>query len=290
MKKIYINYSDEKFTNQQNFALFCAKWIGAFDETIGYTKNDIDDGFVNKFNHILSLPRGGGYWLWKPYFITKTLSRLSYGDVLFYSDAAAFFLKKADNLITELNKYDQDIIGFELPLIEEQWTKQELFNNMDCNEKRHFESNQIMGSFMLIKKTLFSAKFFQEFLNISCDEMNITDKYNQEISQSDCFIDHRHDQSIFSLLYKKYNLRPFKDPSQFGENPIAYSGEQNPKIVLSKTNILPNGRKFRINIFNENYSMVIFHYRKGNPVVKIAKYYIREILQNWKLLKSFIWL
>jgi hypothetical protein len=32
------------------------------------------------------------------------------------------------------------------------------------------------------------------------------------------FKDHRHDQSIFSLLSKKYDFLAFRDPSQFGND------------------------------------------------------------------------
>ena len=121
MKKVYINYGDSKFKKQQRIALKGAKYLGGFDEIIGYSPEDIDREFYVKHKNILDQKRGCGFWLWKPYLINRTLQKLSYGDYLFYSDAGALFLKGVGNLIFELDKYKQDIMGFELPLIEEQW-------------------------------------------------------------------------------------------------------------------------------------------------------------------------
>ncbi|MDP1729439.1 MAG: hypothetical protein Q8L27_04510, partial [archaeon] len=184
MKKVYINYSDIKFKKQQNFASAAAKYLGHFNEIIRFTPNDIDEYFYNKHQHILKQKKGAGYWLWKPYFINQTLSKLSYGDYLFYSDAGAFFLKRVDILINELNKYNQDIMGFELPLIEEQWTKKELFINMECEDEKYYGSNQLLASYFLIKKSLLSERFFQKCLEFACDEYNITDYFSEQIQQS----------------------------------------------------------------------------------------------------------
>src|ERR1017187_1102121 len=87
MRKVYINYADSRFKKQQRFALAAAKHLGRFDEIVGFTRSNIDDLFYSRYRHILEQKRGGGYWLWKPYFIQRTLSRLSDGDYLFYSDA-----------------------------------------------------------------------------------------------------------------------------------------------------------------------------------------------------------
>lgn len=276
--KIYINYSDKIFKTYQDFALKMANKKGGFDKVVGYTREDIDKKFYKENKDILDQKRGGGYWLWKPYFIYKSLEKINVGDYLFYSDAGVFFLKNVDILINELEKYSQDIMGFELPLIESQWTKKELFINMNCCESKYKDSNQILASFQLIKKTEQSMQFYKEYLKYACNESNITDIYDKNIKQDDDFIDHRHDQSIFSLLYKKYNLRPFKDPTQLGKYPCIFSGTMEKFFVVNKLHILQNGRKFRYFNYNEQYAMVLFHNRKNKPIQKFIKFKIKEIL------------
>ena len=201
--KYYINYSDKVFKKQQDFSLLMAVKKGKFDKIIGYSREDIDEKFHEESKNILDQSKGGGYWLWKPYFIKKTLEKLNNSDYLFYSDSGAFFLKNVDILIEELEKYNQDIMGFELPLIESQWTKKELFINMGCANEMYSKTNQVCASYILIRKTKFSVDFFDQYLKYGCNEVNITDSYDDNIEQDENFIDHRHDQSIFSLLYKK---------------------------------------------------------------------------------------
>jgi hypothetical protein len=49
------------------------------------------------------------------------------------------------------------------------------------------------------------------------------------------FKDHRHDQSIFSVLTKKYNLLAYRDPSQWGNKDIKTykSTSFYPQIIVS---------------------------------------------------------
>lgn len=279
--KLFINYSDDKFKKQQRFALLMAKHIGGFDKVIGYGSADIDEEFFNKYANILRLPKGGGYWLWKPYFIAKTLESMAEGDYLFYSDSGAFFLRKADVLIQELLQADQDIMGFELPLIEDQWTKKELFSNMNCKMPEFASGNQILASFMLIKKSPLSTRFCQEYLTYSCDEINLTDKLSTRVQQNDAFISHRYDQSIFSLLYKKYALRPFKDPSQFGKYPTGYLDGVKGEVEHNKLLTTKQGRKYIVHDYPESYGMLIFHHRHHGSVSSLDKYIrfrVKELL------------
>lgn len=265
--KYFINYADKRFEKSQRFGLRMAHLNGRFDEVIGFNDKDIDPTFYDKNRNILNQRRGGGYWLWKPYFIYNQLLKLNTGDYLFYCDSGAYFLKPVDILIKELEQFDQDIMGYELPLIESQWTKKELFFSMNCNEESFKNSNQIMASYKLIKKTDFSLKFFKDFLNYSCNEINITDKFIPSVTQDIDFIDHRHDQSIFSLLYKKYQLRPFKDPSQYGQYPGYYAGTRRYKYKQSKKYYLGNGRKYFSKVYPESYNSILFHHRAGKPLL-----------------------
>ncbi len=212
--KYYINYADDNFKQEQKIALKTAAEYGEFDEIIGYAKSDIDADFYQQNKAILAQKRGSGYWLWKPYFICKTLEKMAAGDYLFYSDSGAFFIDSVDKLITQLEEIGQDIVAYQQPYLESDWTKQELFINMDCNTDEYKNSLHIQAGFQLIKKTDFSVKFYQQLLKFSANEINITDKFDTNIKQADNFIRHRHDQSVFSLQYKKHKLKALICPSK----------------------------------------------------------------------------
>ncbi len=272
--KYFITYGDEVFKKQKKFTINMAKQYGKFDIAIGYDKNQIDEKFYSENIKILKQSKGSGYWLWKPYYINRTLEIANYGDYIFYCDAGAFFLKEVQRLIDEMNRRNQDIMGFELPLIERQWTKKDLFINMQCDFESIKDSNQLLASFILLKKTKFTLYFFKEFLNYACNEINLTDVKSESLEEDVKFLAHRHDQSIFSLLYKKHNLIPFKDPSQHGDSPYLYAGQDISKFEKNIVHILSNGKMYRQKIYTESYNNVIYHNRRSNPILSLIKHFV----------------
>ena len=82
-KIIGISYSNYIYQTQLQYCKKSALIIGKVDFFYDYGPNDIDIGFMQINNDILSSKRGNGYWLWKPYFILKTLiEKLNDGDYL----------------------------------------------------------------------------------------------------------------------------------------------------------------------------------------------------------------
>ncbi len=68
-----------------------------------------------------------------------------------------------------------------------------------------------------MKKSAFVEKFIAEDLQYAQDERMITEQENtQGLENYPDFVAHRHDQSIWSLMSKKYHIKRFRDPSQFG--------------------------------------------------------------------------
>lgn len=194
--KTFITYGNSLFFKRARLAVFCATVFGRFDNCIRYCEDDIDSEFRQQHHAILKCERGGGYWLWKPYIIKKTLAEMSKGDYLFYSDAGAIVLRNIDVLINELAFYEQDVMAFELTYPENQWTKEELFHNMDARSDQFRQSKQILSSFVLIRKSPESEKFISKWLEYSCNEINITDKPDPRVQQDKVFEAHRHDQSF----------------------------------------------------------------------------------------------
>ena len=278
----FINFADSSFRIHQQFALQMARFKGGFSSVKGFRKEDIDTTFYKKFRTILDLPRGCGYWLWKPYIVNSALSELNTGDYLFYSDAGVFFRKPVSELIIELSKHEQDIMGFELPLLEYQWTKMETFLRMGLEYENIANSNQILASFFLVRKSNYSVKFFAEYLKYCCDKSNLTDVPLDAGSQHSDFIKHRHDQSIFSLLYKRYGLKPFKDPSQFGDCPWLYADNRLAReCTHGIVHVLSNGRHYRPYVYTNKYKDVLFHHRSEDPIKSFVKYNLKKIIYGF---------
>ena len=215
--KVLINYANDLFRTSQQVNSTTGKTVGLFDEIISYSPKDIDSEFYAMNKTILSQKKGNGYWLWKPYFIKKTLEVLNDGDFLFYCDSGSYFLKPITPIINISLETGQDVIPFELMLMEKAWTKRDTFVLMDCDNPDFTDSNQRLGGFSLWRKSKFAMNVASEYLRFSQDPRIITDLENQfGYENYPEFKQHRHDQSIFSLLTKKYELQAYRDPSQWG--------------------------------------------------------------------------
>lgn len=220
MKTYLINYANAKFENIRKLNTWTGKYIAGFDKVIEYRPEDIDFNFKENNKKILKYERGNGLWLWKPYFCLKTLETMQEGDILFYCDSGAFFIRSISSV---LNNMKDDILVFELPLIEKQWTKGNVINelvNQENLRKSILESKQILATFFAVKKTRRTVNFIQTWLKNCCNEELLSPE--SCICEDDIYIAHREDQSIFSIMCKKEGIIPHKDISQFGKYPEGY--------------------------------------------------------------------
>jgi len=266
-----LSYADKNFRVQQHFCCLSARLIGGFDAILKLGPDDIDPLFKEKNSSILSNKKGGGYWLWKPYLIRKALGSVLENEYVFYADSGCFFIKNPRRYFEDkCCGLMQDIVAFELPLIEKQWTKKQVFKNLGCDTAFFHESNQIQGGFILARNTQYAREFFDELISLAEEEVNITDSNSLE-GQIDQFIEHRHDQSLFSLLYKKKGMIPLPDITQFGRSPTLYLPRKWRALNyrLGKTYICSN-ILFRVNLIPATRDYCIYLSRSYSPFLAIA--------------------
>ncbi len=217
MRKVLINYADGLFAKSQQLNTESGLTIAGFQQAFAYQFSDIDRRFLAENRWTLTRSKGAGYWLWKPYFILKTLQELSAGDILFYCDAGASFINSIDPLVEVSIDTGQDIIPFDVGLTEKLFTKRDAFILMDCDKAEYSETSQRQASFILFRKSPMSMEFAREYLSFGTDIRILSDIPNEMgLPNYPGFVAHRHDQSIFSLLSKKYQLKAHRDPSQWG--------------------------------------------------------------------------
>lgn len=210
---IFVTTSNALYKKSRDFNAKCALKFGKFDKVVVYDNDkDIDDDFREKNKEILSIGKGAGLWLWKIYFVHKALNEECHdGDVMFYLDAAAFFFRSVKPLVTSM---DDDIFAVQLPYIEEEFTKLESFKLMNMDEERYKKTNQFQASYMAFRKSQRSISFVKDWLTYG-QQIDIISPYHNVGQQMPNFSDHRMDQSIFSLLCKKYNIVNRSEITQF---------------------------------------------------------------------------
>lgn len=228
MEIILINYSHNGFRNSQKQNTKTGLIHGA-NRVINYGFNDLDPKFIEKNANILLNDKGAGYWLWKPYIILETLKKSNDNDVIFYSDSGVEFINSIHPLVDLCIQKTEGVLVFHMEPIPENkevlQTKKDTFILMECDTPFYQDSWGRLSSFSLWKKNSFSIKIANEWLEYAQNPQIITDLPSQYGEEDSRFIAHRHDQSILSLLTKKYNITSYPDPSQWGNgyrNEVSY--------------------------------------------------------------------
>jgi len=198
-KIVAISYGNDLYKKQLQVNKKSAIEVGEVDEYYSYGPNDIDPVFREKNKDILNRKRGNGYWIWKSYFINKTMiEKLNYGDYLIYADAGILYMNSSHLLIDFMWAY-------KLTILEKSYTKRDAFILMDADTPYYYDTNQYMAGIQIYKKSNYTVKFIQEWLNYCQDERIITGIKNTLGHHNyPGFIENRHDQTALSILIKKY--------------------------------------------------------------------------------------
>jgi len=219
--KYHINYAHNKYIESQKLNSESAVKVGGFDLTINYGIKDLEEDFINKNKKIIFQDKGAGFWIWKPYIIYKKLQELETDDILFYTDSGCEFIHNMKPIFEILESTENGILLQELSeeYKNKHWTKRDTFFYMNLDKEPFISSTMIIGGFILLKKNDFTLSFIEEWLQYCTDYRIVTDSENEcGLENYTGYKSHRHDQSIISLLARKYSIKTIPDISQFGNN------------------------------------------------------------------------
>jgi hypothetical protein len=217
MKYYAICFTDEKFekTRQRYAAQLSA--LNIFEKVIQYSPKDFDDDFVQQHqDFIRNNPKGYGFFIWKPYFVLKALNEMNDGDILVYGDAGNEILGSREECLRIFNTVNQR--SNKIPVVAMRvgwnirWIKSDLYFRMGFKIFYPFKI-MVEANRIVIKKTPETMKFVKEWLHYCTVDYRNIDETRSSIPQLPFFVQHRYDQSVFSILFHKYNGREM----DFGE-------------------------------------------------------------------------
>jgi len=209
MKTYLIFFCDKKYEKRESYFLVELKNIG-FDNIFCYRKEWLlTTNFYVENKEILDMPRGAGYWLWKPYIIIEMLKKIEEGDIVFYMDAGDSINNYNIINIIKNHMVDNDymIAGTSKWGLNKYWTKKDCFVLMECDNEIYHNVPQIEAGTLVFKKTKKNEDFLNEWLYYCKNKSILTDVSNTLGNNYDGFNDHRHDQSILTNLIIKYNMK-----------------------------------------------------------------------------------
>jgi len=176
-----------------------------------YSKDDLesDNNFWSKHkDFILNNPRGFGYWLWKPYIIKKSMDEMKDNDILLYLDCGCEIdINEKDYFLEciEIVKKDKNIVGTFGKTLVENSCKMDIIMMLDMNKEIYLKSKMHQAGANLILVCQETRKLINEWYELCCNYNLIDDSPSNNKNLKE-YVEHRHDQSIYTLLTKKYNL------------------------------------------------------------------------------------
>jgi hypothetical protein len=225
--KVFVTFggSTENYHNRVNNLCSQVYATRFFTNIVGITDHHLknDRTFWEKHGDFIeSNPRGYGFWIWKPYIINKTLNQLNNNDILIYADAGCNINFSTLASIERMNQYIEmvdnstyGILSFQLEHKEYIYTKKTTLNTInnnpyDCN------TGQCIATVIIMRKTEHTIHLMDEWLKYAENYNLINDM--KTLEEHPEFKDHRHDQSIFSLLVKKRGSVKIPDETFFHPN------------------------------------------------------------------------
>ena len=210
MNVVFMTFgSHANYIDAANRLINQAKQLNIFKETILYTPDYLQkdpDFWTTHGNFIMNNRRGYGYWLWKSYLIKKKMENMADNDILLYLDGGCeLSVGRKKELLECINTVKTDKIVGSTICTEKYWNKMDLIEKLGMNANEYLDTPQRQGGtnlFLVCKET---RQLVNEWYELCCDYHNVDDSASV-IPNLKCFREHRHDQSIFSLLTKKYNL------------------------------------------------------------------------------------
>jgi uncharacterized protein YndB with AHSA1/START domain len=238
MRTCIVSYADASFRLAQQTLNQSARRFG-IQECRGWDRKALEQTILYKMHQpVLDMRRGAGYWLWKPFIIKEALKEMEAGDLVLYSDAGIEIVadvspllelcRTKGGLLLFAGHYDD--VGAPGPNLCGKWTKRDCFVFMDCDEPRYHEGQMLDASFMIFAKNPRAEALVREWLLCCSQRQLLADEPNVcGLPNLPGFIQHRHDQSILSLLALREGLELFRHPSQHGnhlkDEPYRQQGE-----------------------------------------------------------------
>ena len=171
--------------------------------------------------------RGFGYWVWKPEIIYQQLVSSSHNDIIMYVDVGCHLNSRGRSRLCDYIEMatlsPTGIVAFQTirpdaanssieydgrrlldyPIIE--WTKADLLDYFGIDDISLLESTQTFGAgILLLRKCSTSVSFVKEWLEVARNSISLIDDTPSKLQNHPSFKEHRHDQSVFSLLCLKY--------------------------------------------------------------------------------------
>lgn len=233
MKKYFICFADSRLHKTSARIINQANEIGLFDSVKALNESNLNSEFRSRFRDKLIIgSRGYGYWVWKPEIIYRQLLEMKAGDLLVYMDAGSHLNKEGRDRLLEYfemaHSSASGVLAFDTSYPRESvtgiYTDKYIWDPHFHPNKKYIKGDAlkyfgklndeeflndaiIEATHMIICKNDNSTALIKEWLHTAQQEFHLFDDSESQTPNSFGFIEHRHDQAIFSILGRKYGIQ-----------------------------------------------------------------------------------
>lgn len=203
-----VSFVDTRFVSDGGRLLTQATEFECIDHASVLTELDLDAEFVRRFRAVLSKRvRGFGYYSWKPQVIQQSLRSLPDGSVLVYVDGGSHLNSAGEgrfkDYLQKCHSSETGILAFQTHWTERNWTKGDLLDHFGVRDNPLVtETGQLQAGLLFFRNTPETRVFVDSWAKVFWDSFFLVDDSPSRSPNLEGFIEHRHDQSVFSLLAK----------------------------------------------------------------------------------------
>lgn len=272
-KRFFCSFADSRLKKSLERIESQANEMQVYDHIYIYDETKLDPAFRATFRDQLKFgSRGFGYWCWKPQIILQTFEKMDYGDVLQYSDSGCHLNKNGRKRLEEYFEIAKRSLGGILSFrtrradeitgnevfygnLEYKYNKADLldyFGVLDQPAITH--SVQYEAGIIFIRKDETTIAFIKRWIETFTESFSFINDAPSAIPNLEGFIEHRHDQSIYSILCKLHNVEDLYsseyytsgDWSLLADFPIWVKRDMKYSLLVRAINFLKRKRTFLI--------------------------------------------
>ena len=221
--KHFVTFGNERFKKSRTRIRSEAQNTGLFDIVKAFSQRDLKLNpqywdVLGKFTSRHA--RGYGYWVWKPFLLYNYVkNEAQNGDIIVYADAGcridAKYKRRLSRYIHAASSNTSGLLTFHLgnwfgtKLSMRDWTRRDVAEWLGYSIDGPFmERPQIAATAFVICKNETSMKILKHWYELAVSR---PDLFADGPSDHEGYKEHRHDQSIFSILCYANGVVPIED-------------------------------------------------------------------------------
>jgi len=218
-----VSFADGQFKRRTSGFIAEASNIDLFDSIRVYNLSSLPTDFRNQHgSYMVDTARGFGYYIWKPICIRECIRAVGPDDVVVWLDAGftinVYGQDRMSDYLDIVRASSYRMLSFQNVHTEKRWTKMDLAKRLGVElNPCIMATSQLSSGFMLMQKTKSNLEVLDDWIKLATEEFyRFSDDSVSCLENDKSFIEHRHDQSISSLLRKMrgteithYEVQPY---------------------------------------------------------------------------------